>query len=169
MNEKQPLTKRCLLKTGVALPVTWTVAAPLWAQAQAKSSYKVIIADMLDVLIPKDISPSATELKVHEKIWEQARTITNYETMLRQGVSWLDQQALRNGSSSGYVGLTFVQKNQYVAAALTNPPMALPRVFIGRLMEDAFRFYYMQLEAYKHIKGMTPIQPLGYPRHHRLP
>lgn len=169
MDGSQPLSKRVLLKRGVTWPVTWTLANPMWAQADSKSDPRVVLSDVLDVLIPKDIAPSATELKVHEKIWQQARTIQNYEAMLRQGVSWLDQQAQVNGVSSGYMGLSMAQKNQCIATALNNPPMTLPRVFMERLMEDAFRLYYTQLEAYKYIKNMTPIQPLGFPKHHRAP
>ena len=169
MDGSQTLSKRGLLKRVASWPVTWTLATPIWTQAQSKPDPGGILADLLNVLIPKDISPSATELLVHEKIWEQARSIKNYDAMLRQGVAWLDQQAQLNGSSSGYLGLSFTQKNQCIAIALKNPPMTLPRVFMERLMEDAFRFYYTQVEAYKHIKDMKPIQPLGYPKHHRSP
>lgn len=167
MDGSQTLSKRGFLKRGATLPVSWTLATPVWTQAQSKSDPSGILADLLDVLIPKDISPSATELQVHVKIWKQARSIKNYDAMLRQGIAWLDQQAQLKGSSSGFLGLSLTQKNQCVAIALKSSPMTLPRVFMERLMEDAFRFYYTQLEAYKHIKDMKPIQPVGYPKHHR--
>jgi hypothetical protein len=169
MNGSQSFSKRGLLKRGASWPLTWTLTTPIWTQAQSKQDYKGVLANLLDVLIPKDISPSATELRVHEKIWDQARSIKNYEAMLRQGVTWLDQQAQLNGSSSGYLGLSLVKKNQCIALALQSPPMTLPRVFMERLMEDAFRLYYTQLDAYKHIKDMKPIQPFGYPKRHMAP
>lgn len=162
-------TKRGLLKGGAIWPITWTLSAGMVLPRLANADVKRLLSDLLDVLIPQDISPSATQLKVDVKILEYTKTIPNYEPMIYQGMAWLDQQARSMGVAVGFVGLSPEQKNQTIAHALKQPQLTLPKVFMQRLMEDAFRLYYSHPSAYRVVKSMQPLQPMGYPKHHLPP
>jgi hypothetical protein len=89
--------------------------------------------------------------------------------MLQKGAEWLNVNSLKLGRGKGFESATFQIQEKLIDAALQSQVRSLPRVFIERVLQDAYMFYYQKQEAYSHIAGMRPIQPFGYPEHARAP
>jgi len=162
------LTRRLILKQTIAAPV-WSLfandatAAPL----NFGQDWRDVIIVLLDILIPEDTTPSASQLGVHKDIFAHSKTINNYQLMLQKGAEWLNVNSLKLGRRTGFVSATFQTQEKLIDAALHSQAQSLPRVFIERVLQDAYMFYYQKQEAYSDIAGMRPIQPFGYPEHAR--
>jgi hypothetical protein len=164
------ITRRLILKQTIAVPV-WSLFA---TDAPAASlnlgqDWREVIIDLLDILIPEDTTPSASQLGVHEDIFVNSQTIYNYQLMLQKGAEWLNVNSLKLGRRTGFVSATFQTQEKLIDAALNSQSHSLPRVFIERVLQDAYMFYYQKQEAYSEIAGMRPIQPFGYPEHAHAP
>ncbi len=119
------------------------------------------LAAFLDVLIPADESPSATELNTHLKIFQRAENEVSYWLILRQGGRWLDKRAQEAGKPA-FPALTPQQRGSIVAQA-TNP-LSDPsiRLFVQTVRDDAFRIYYADPRSWASLAYFGPPQPLGF-------
>ncbi len=122
----------------------------------------------LDTLIPADITPSATELKIDELLTLKADRNRAYATLLTQGCNWLDQQA-RNRSQQSFKLLPENERIAIIASAESGDPRSLASQFYFASRNDAFFHYYAHPKSQTCLTNAGTPQPLGYPDHNKAP
>lgn len=116
----------------------------------------------LDTLIPEDITPSASQLGLHQTLIEHARNIENYTELLELGCDWLDRQA-QSMFNHAFRDTTEQEAIAIVAVAEKSSNTTLQNLFFTRIKSDAFIFYYSHPTSWKTLGFNAPPQPLGYP------
>ena len=164
LNDK---TRRLLLQSAMTVPI-WTSAGLSEAAKPLQSSWQATLSILLDNLIPADETPSATQLGVHSKLIHFGSSIPNYVLMLTEGAAWLDSQATRFDGANSFEKLSLKQQSTIIDLGFSSPANTLPRVFLSRVLEDAFRFYYQHPKSWSKIIAQ-PLQPLGYPDFNKVP
>ncbi|GAA0789198.1 gluconate 2-dehydrogenase subunit 3 family protein [Marinobacterium sediminicola] len=116
------------------------------------------LADFVDILIPADgYSPSASALKVHLRIWQQAEQRPLLERFIRKGCLWLDRQ-----SRGQFTSLPPHQKQALMQWMSRQPESSYPFQLFNRLRHDAMGFYYSHPDSWKGLAISQPPQPHGY-------
>lgn len=177
MNIKQPsdrtshnlFSRRQLLKLIAVAPLYWQQAYAGALDFQSSpSNNRRLLAVTLDILIPRDITPSATDLKLDVAIMSLADQVSRYPELLEQGLGWLESTSIRSFNKA-FLELQLKHQNLIVDAAFNQPDMTLPKVFIERLRDDVMTLYYHHNAAWKGMAIEQPIQPTGYPKHDKSP
>lgn len=126
------------------------------------SNYKLnALPYFLDMLIPEDISPSASQLRLHEKLILHANGIENYSTLLELGCQWLDANA-RMLHQKEFRMLSEKEKFNIVLKAEGSLKQPIPQLFFDRVKNDIFVFYYSHPDSWQSLGINLPPQPLGY-------
>ncbi|WP_062269525.1 gluconate 2-dehydrogenase subunit 3 family protein [Endozoicomonas arenosclerae] len=160
------ISRRLVLKLLALAPLCWEQT-----YAQLNNPEPVppgVLPSVLDVLIPGDSTPGATDLKIEESLLDTASQIPRYPELIQQGTQWFNTTSLR----SFYKPFPELAPNaqiRIVEAAFNQPEMTLPRVFIERIREDAMTLYYHNSASWTGMDINRPIQPLGYPDHEEPP
>lgn len=163
MSNSKVEARRALLK-GVAAVPFWLIDGDLHASSAASNGkWQQTLKILLDEIIPADEAPSATQLNVHNDILNEAVNIPNYNLMLIEGVSWLNEYSIKVIGGNSFEGISASKRIEVITFAFASPLGTLPRVFVDRIRQDAFRLYYQKQLAYSSILSMRPIQPFGYP------
>lgn len=167
-----PLTRRQLLKHALiaCLPV-WLLPARAARQEKEKPAQglAVTLGVYLDVLIPADETPAASQLGVDREILDKGRKDARYQRVLELGVAWLDRQATEVGGKD-FVSLGDSDRVSVVSRAAGAGEDSLENIFFSITHADALLFYYARPEGWQGIPGYHgPPQPLGYMDHHRPP
>jgi hypothetical protein len=118
------------------------------------------LSSFLDVLIPKDVTPSASELEIHQKLLQHAYRIDNYIVLLQQGLEWLDIQS-RKYFMNNYVSLKASEKEKITFLSSSGEAPSIVQLFFSRVKNDAIFIYYTQPESWKGMISSPP-QPYGY-------
>lgn len=126
------------------------------------------LQSFLDVLIPRDSTPSASDINLDQKLINKASGIANYHRLLVEGTQWLNAQSLK------YWGLPFNElpadnKEKLVDAAFKAPVGTLPQVFMTWVRDDAMQLYYSDPRSWPGLAISHPPQPNGYPTAHHKP
>lgn len=116
----------------------------------------------LDVLLPEDGSPSATQLGIDQQLYSHAAAIENYPWLLQLGCQWLDQQAFTAADVS-FRQLSPETMDEIVRRAEMSPETSVQKLFFERVKSDTFTFYYGHPASWGAIGFSGPIQPLGFP------
>lgn len=169
-----PLTnskRRLVLKLLSMAPFAAVSASSVHSSAQIAVDVSTInpsLPKLLDVLIPRDVSPSASDLHLHHELMDVAHAIPNYPYMIDAGLSWLEQSALMSFNRD-FLYLTANQKERLIDAAFRQPAQTLPKVFVERVRDDSMSLYYEHPSVLLSLGINGPIQPRGYPGHARYP
>jgi hypothetical protein len=146
--------------TMLTLPVTSS-----WPSQPIAST----LAAYVDVLIPADVTPSATALDVDKQLLAVASGQQDYQTLLELGLDWLNRRA-REQYGGHFPELDEGSREAVVAQAAAAGYNTLPRVFFERTRADAFFHYYGRPESWPGITGYSgPPQPLGFLDYTRPP
>lgn len=115
----------------------------------------------LDYLIPRDLSPSATDLDIHNRLIEHSKNIENYPTLLNLGPDWLNNQSM---SSFGRVfsELSDSKKEKIIMIAKSSKINTVPYQLYHRIRNDAMLFYYSDRRSWVSLGISEPPQPNGY-------
>ena len=138
-------------------------------QAEAQSRILTeMLAAVVDVIVPGDETPAASDLGIHVRLIDQARRIPNYPALLSEGLGWLEQRA-RTDHGLPFLQLSMDRKEALFALAFDAAPQSLPHVFARRVRDDALTAYYRDARAWGGLGFDQPIQPAGYPDHQDPP
>lgn len=165
-----PLTRRQLLKRCLiaCLPV-WLLPARAARQEKPAQGLAITLGVYLDVLIPADETPAASQLGVDREILNKGREDSRYQQVLERGGAWLDRQATELGGKD-FVSLGESARVTVVSHAAGADEDSLENIFFSITHADALLFYYARPEGWQGIPGYQgPPQPLGYMDHHRPP
>ncbi len=122
----------------------------------------------LDTLIPRDESPSATDLNLDHRFIDHGHRNGRYMRLLRIGCKWLDAEAQRLGGS-GFADLDPTSQEAIVTKAAAAPKGSLPHVFFKLTRRNAMRSYYANPETWDSLGYSGPPQPDGYLDHTEAP
>lgn len=166
---RHQFTRRQLLELLVMLSA-WLPSRMLLAavpNGQSASSPQNLSA-FLDVLLPEDESPSASQLGVDVQILAEAAGNPNVARLLDTGSAWLDLQARRRGAQA------FHQLNEHgqigiVQLAEAQPQPSLVRMYFRFVQDRAFKYYYSHPDSWPSLGYDGPPQPRGFPDYDQPP
>ena len=121
-----------------------------------------VFRDYLDTLIPADLTPSASQLGMVERLTRHSRTLENYPELIRLGCRWLNEQSVLRFRVS-FDRLTPEGREQVVGLAETSASGSVPRQFFDRVKSDLFGLYYAHPASWVGLGFASPPQPRGYP------
>lgn len=111
----------------------------------------------IDHLIPADdLTPAASTLQVHQRVWDDARTQADGVRLLRTVCQWLD------GYGDGFATLSEAERETLVAWMSTAPWESPQRRFFHWVRERAFAHYYSQPASWRGLPVQRPPQPMGH-------
>lgn len=165
------LNRRAFLKKIFLVNGLWILwSVPRFAFSKNEISLEVITTfrNFLDVLIPEDMSPSASQVNLDAELLKHAGSVENYSKLIFLGCQWLDLQSNAIFGDK-FMRLGFEQKNRVVEILSKNPVGSVPAQFFSRLRRDAFTLYYAKPRSWRGINFPGPTQPLGYPNYYLNP
>jgi len=156
------LTRRQLLDLLVALSV-WVPLRILLAAVPSdhSASSPQNLRAFLDVLLPEDESPSASQLGVDAQILDEASEHPNVKGLLDTGSAWLDLQARRKRAQA-FHQLDEQGKIDIVKLAESQPQPSLIRVYFRFVQDRAFKYYYSHPDSWASLGYDGPPQPRGF-------
>ena len=149
---------------GLAAWLGWRKSQPEHWTEQTRA----LMSAVLDTLIPRDITPSATDLGVDKAILQGPGAQIAYRGKTVAGLLWCDEQA-RAMFGRGFVELGTIDRDAVLQAALVVPANSMPQLFVLSLRDAAFLHYYAHPDAWKGLAYEGPPQPQGYPSYHKVP
>jgi len=163
------LTRRQLLGLLVALSA-WLPARILLAAVPTGGSPSAPqnLSALLDVLLPEDESPSASQLGVDARILAEASGNPNLMRLLDTGSTWLDRQARRQGAQA-FHQLDEEHQIGIVKLAEAQPQPSLVQIYFRYVQDRAFNYYYAHPESWPSLGYVGPPQPRGFPDYDRPP
>jgi hypothetical protein len=127
----------------------------------AQPSAKALKA-YLDILIPADETPSASQLGVDREVLTKGHNNADYQRLLIFATSWLDEQARQRGKRD-FVSLDLSARESIVARAAEADNESLENLFFEITRTDAFLHYYARPESWHGIADYRgPPQPVGF-------
>lgn len=163
------ISRRLVLKLLSLAPLYWEQAcAGLPGALPPSSGSRSILAAILDILIPRDTTPSASDLGLDLSIMSLAEQVPRYPELIEQGLLWFESTCVKSFNKS-FTDLQSNTQNRIVEVAFSQPEMTLPRVCIERLRDDTMTLYYHNNVTWKETGIIRPIQPVGYPEHNEPP
>lgn len=153
------ISRRAFAQSLGAVPLFSTVVTG--AEAQTSELIEMLAA-VADLVVPRDDTPSASDIGVHERLIEQARKVPNYPRLLSEGLNWMEQQA-RTAYGRPFLALTGDRRDRIFAEAFDAAPGTLPAVFARRVRTDVLTAYYRDARVWAGLGIDRPIQPEGYP------
>lgn len=164
-----PLTRRQLLQRCLTAGLLGWLLPARAARPEPAASLSATLRVYLDVLIPADETPAASQLGVDRDLLDRGRTDAGYQQLLERGVAWLDRQA-RESFGKDFVSLEESARVSVVTRAAEAGMDTLEGLFFAATRDDAFRSYYARPEGWHGLVGYHgPPQPLGYMDQHRPP
>jgi len=146
--------------------------APVWVsmlgQAAIAQTSANDISILVDTFVPRDQSPSASDLDIHLRLLELASGIPNYPELLSQGMGWVNNIATRLHKNP-FSELSPKQRDETLKLAVSQPSGTLPQVFVSRARNDTMALYYADHRAWAGLGLDGPIQPGGYPTQDQPP
>ena len=164
-----PVTRRQLIKCGLIAGLFGWLPFVRAARQQPAVAMEATLQAWLDILIPADEAPSASQLGVDRALLEKAESDAEYREVLVRGVAWLDRQARGRGGSD-FLSLDEADSLAITSRAASAGTDTLEGIFFTITRADATLEYYARPEGWSGLPGYHgPPQPLGYMDHHRPP
>ena len=123
---------------------------------------KKVFSSFIDVLVPRDQTPSASELRVDSQILTYSTSVEHYEKLIQLGCYWLELHADALFKLD-FISLSDEQKVEIVSMMEVSKIGSIEKQFFDRVLSDTFRFYYGNPASWVLLPITIPPQPLGYP------
>ena len=161
-----PLSRRLLLSLTPVLTLPSlpsAMSAPVTSRQDLQDPL-ISLTAFVDVLVPRDDLPSASDLDVDRRIIAKAATIPAYARLLRHGCRWLDSEAhTLDGSVSYFRDLEPDTQVRIVELAEAGKDKSVGRVFFRNVRQDTLRYYYAHPVVWRALGYDGPPQPIGFP------
>lgn len=151
-----------------ALPV-FRFCAPVELYAQGASlDLPSMLRVLLDILVPKDATPSATGLGVDIKILDKLERYKFYKVLVKKGCLWFEQKSIHLYKVS-FLKLKESEQIKLMQLAEKSGLRAPEYNFFRALRQDAYIFYYSNPHSWTGLVYAGPPQPHGFPDFHQKP
>ena len=168
---RMTLGRRLFLSLGAgSAAFAWArgAAAAVIGPSGANAYPLTALPHLLDTLIPRDETGSATDFGIDRRIVDKASRSRRYMRLLRTGCQWLDLEARKTGAG-GFADLDPATQEAIVARAADARARSLPRVLFDVTRQDAMRAYYADPASWKALGYEGPPQPDGFMDHAEAP
>lgn len=155
------MKRRDIIKSGIGIGILlpYFYLPRALANLLSFQQTRTLIA-FIDALIPADITPSASQLKLHETLLLYTKDIKNYPELIQLGCEWLDKQAGLIHQQH-FLQLSIDQQNSIIHKAANSDAMSIQAQFFSHIRQDIFRFYYAKPASWTGL-NVSPPQPTGY-------
>ena len=164
------LSRRDLIKFMATMAAYPSAVALITTEAQSQE-LKISIQALgpyLDTLIPKDSTPSATELDVDRVVFSFMQSNEQFKNLIALGCQWLDREALAIGAQE-FSLLGDKDRSAIVTKAEKASADSLENIFFKQTRGLAFNHYYAQPESWPGLNYNGPPQPSGFRDYASLP
>ena len=162
-------------RTGAGGPQTWTrrgvvhgsLAVPDWAAglkpaaAQALQSTEARQADFADVILPRAITPSASDLGSHRRILRRAGTDPRFASIVTAALDLMDRVS-QQSHGRDFVSASPATQVAIVTGMSEAPEDTLPGWFFRAARAELFMDYYARPESWTGLGIEGPPQPVGH-------
>lgn len=151
-----------------ALPVI-RLWAPVEIYAQGVNlDIPSMLRALLDILIPKDTTPSATELGVDRKILGKLERYKYYSVLVEKGCLWFEQQSMHIYKTP-FLALQQAEQVKLMQQAEKSGLKDPQNNFFRALRQDAYTYYYSDPRSWEGLVYAGPPQPSGFPDFNQRP
>lgn len=154
-----------LISAGIAMIGVYWIWG--WRIGPSETTKKTLPA-FLDTLIPRDESPSATDLTVDQKLLQKLNKNKRYQKLVDHGCNWLEEYSQKELQQS-FNQLSEEQRISIVSLLAKQKTGTDLRRFFDRIRTDAFQFYYSDAGSWQGLGIDLPPQPLGFEDYDRAP
>lgn len=116
----------------------------------------------IDVLLPEDETPSASQLGVDIEIIERTTRHPSYNQLLVAGVTWLDKTSDEKFTVPEFVLLSLEQQENIITSMVSARKYSIERLFFEQIRKDSFQFYYAHPESWPGLGFEHSPQPFGF-------
>jgi len=155
------------LGTGLLTGTGFLFKKLFWSPSTTTPEFQTLAA-YLDILIPADEAPSATQLGVTEHLIAEAANDSGYQRLISKGCTWLDAQAQQQGAAH-FAALSEAQRERIVSLAAAGEGGLLAVMFFDRIRESAFSHYYAHPQSWRALDYDGPPQPRGFMNYTQAP
>lgn len=161
------MKRRFFLKTSVAVVLsTWASSASSASislqQPMKKPLQQKTLRAFIDVLLPEDETPSASQLDIDQEILSRVARHPGYTRLLHGGLAWLDKMAYAQYNKTAFTLLKQDQREAIVRIAEATKMPSPQRVFFEQIRKDSFHFYYSHPQSWHNLGFNGPPQPAGF-------
>ncbi|MBF0459201.1 MAG: gluconate 2-dehydrogenase subunit 3 family protein [Nitrospirae bacterium] len=121
------------------------------------------IKDFLDILIPEDGSPSASQLGIDKIVIDEINRNKDLLELTGKFFVWLEAASKKAFGTGRFSRLNDSQRQQIVAEAAESAEGTVPRTFFYVILRGAFYHYYANPLSWKYLSYNGPPQPVGFP------
>ncbi|MEL6598753.1 MAG: gluconate 2-dehydrogenase subunit 3 family protein [Pseudomonadota bacterium] len=154
------LTRRRLLAASVLAVPAWATAVR-FAGAQTLDMLETRLIAFSDVILPRDDTPSASDLGSHRRILSRAADDERFAGIVEAALDLLDRVSdQRHGKP--FVALGDEARHDIIAEMAEAPEDTLPGWFFRAARAELFMDYYARPESWAGLGLEDPPQPAGY-------
>lgn len=155
------MKRRQFLSLGLQSLPLLAMTSVFSAQPATLSLQHPTLLAFIDVLIPADETPSASQLGLDKQLIQHAQSVENYMALLALGCQWLDSRAqAKHGLAFSH--LAEAQRLPIIVMAETSPPGSIPKQLFEHVRADLFNFYYSHPTILPSLGLHGAPQPFGY-------
>ena len=158
------MKRRDFLRLSLLSPLSiwWSsLFASVTGNASDGVHQRATLKTYIDILIPEDITPAASQLGIHDEIIARTIKLKAYRRLLQYGVIWLDKTASSQFAQQPFILLSPGQQETIITAMESAKRSSAPRLFFEQIRKDCFDFYYTKPESWGGLGFNNPPQPLG--------
>jgi hypothetical protein len=162
---------RLLLGLAAWLPTGWLLAASRPVRTPASRQMvepPPALGTLIDVLLPRDQSPSGTDLDIDQYLWSAAIRHEEQGRLVWLLCAWLDREAISAGATD-FRSADEALRNTLVRRASESPPGTMPGAAFRFIQDRAFERYYVDPRSWSSLGYDGPPQPQGFPGHAQPP
>jgi hypothetical protein len=168
-------SRRLFLQAFLALSGVSALGAAFWWLRQIRMRLipitdieREIVTAVIDQLIPRDETPGAIDLGVHDSLIEEAQAHRMTGQILAETCQWLEQQAaLRFRTSVSHLSADEMNTLLETMAALERT--SIPNKGFWWLRDGVMRRYYVQPVTWGAMGLAGAPQPVGFPDYFARP
>lgn len=127
-----------------------------------QDAFSLTLKAYVDALVPPaDHTPGAVELGAVDKLLQASARQARFLKLLRQGCSWLDEQA-HASEAENFAALSEDDRDAVIERAAGAKTNSLEYVFFMATRDAVFVHYYSDPRSWVGLRYPGPPQPLGF-------
>jgi hypothetical protein len=166
--ETRGITRRSWLKLAAGSATLAILGGLAWQFRRARLRLhpvtdleRAMIVRIVDLLVPRDETPGAVDLNVHERVIDKIESNRTLARVYAGMLLGLDRDA-RAKHGADFLALDTARQEGLLRALSETPPYTLGARGFRQLRDDTMRFYYARPEVWPSLGFDGPPQPGGF-------